>query len=204
MLLFCHDNVMSFLLRSRRAPLVTFLLNRLLTLFIIATHNHYTNTAFIMKGRSNKRLSSSLAFSEDKEEKITKIMKLKREILSIETLFSTQKLLLDVGDLVPMVVVQRPSKSIKTPYIADLIFKPKDYSISNFQFEVPNDESTSNSSSSSTVSSTASTKESSKKSTAAPKKPSKKSIEVKQKAATVALSNALRATVPEEGITFSF
>jgi hypothetical protein len=165
-----------------------------------------------MKGRSNKRLSSSSAISENKEEKITKTLKLKREIVSIEnisvleTLSSTQKWLLDVGDLVPMVVVQRPSKQIKTPYIADLIFKPEDYSISNFQFEVPNDESTSNSSSSSssTVLSTAYTNQSPKKSTAAPKKPSKKSIEVEKKAATVALSDALRATVPEEGIIFSF
>jgi hypothetical protein len=191
---------MSLFLRSTRAPPGTFSLKRILTLFIIATRNHYTSTAaFIMKGRSSSRLFSSSVIPVDKEEEISKMTKLKKEIVPIENIgeldesfSSTQKMLLDVGDLIPMVVVQRPSAAIKTPYIADLIFKPEDYSISNFIFEVPNNESTSNSSSSSIVSLTAS------------KKPSKKSLADKKKAATVSLSNALRATVSEEGILSLF
>lgn len=183
-----------------RSPTVSISLKRIITLFILATRNQYKSTAFVMKGRSSRRLSSSSVISADKEEKIFTVTKLKKEIVPFEnigeldeSMSSTQKFLLDLGDLIPMVVVQRPSAAIKTPYIADLIFKPEDYSISNFMIEVPNNESTSNSSSSSIVSLTASKK-----------LPSKKSIEIKKKAERVSLSNALRATVSEEGILSSF
>lgn len=192
---------MSLLLRFRRPTVLHFSLNKIITLFIIATtcNNSYTSTAFIMKSRSNKRLLSSSAQSTEKVIKISKIPKTDKSELPIEnisllteTLPPTQKVLLDLGDLIPMVVVQRPSELIKTPYIADLIFKPDDYSKLNFQLEVSNSESISNSASLETVSSTASCKG-----------PSKKSIKEGQKAARVALSDALRATVSEDGIDYS-
>ena len=40
---------------------------------------------------------------------------------------SLVSVLIELGELTPMVVVQRPSQSIKTPYVADLIMKPAEY-----------------------------------------------------------------------------
>ena len=40
---------------------------------------------------------------------------------------SLGSILIELGELTPMVVVQRPSQSIKTPYVADLIMKPAEY-----------------------------------------------------------------------------
>ena len=40
---------------------------------------------------------------------------------------SSGSILIELGELTPMVVVQRPSQSIKTPYVADLIMKPAEY-----------------------------------------------------------------------------
>ena len=82
--------------------------------------------------------------------------------------------LVDLGELTAMVVVCRPSQSIKTPYVADLIAKSKDYNRLDFAVE--------------------------KSDAAASATPSKKVSQKDKMNMKTALTNLLRSTVQPEDI----
>lgn len=84
--------------------------------------------------------------------------------------------LVDLGELTAMIVVCRPSQAIKTPYVADLIAKSKEYN--RLDFAVENTEA----------------------STSASATPSKKVSQKDKMNITKALSSLLRSTVQPEDI----
>ena len=109
--------------------------------------------AVALPGKRERKKKAILVPDSSEESHVIESMRLKT-LQSVRVLRDSESegvtgngLLIDLGNLTSMVVISRPSQSIKTPYVADLMIKDAQYSRDDFATAIVQTSSSSNGSS---------------------------------------------------------